>query len=239
MTEQEFDTLYERCLATLDAYIATQKTSRQVFDAQHRKRHVEINKGYFHGQLVKDARPYHLCRCCGMLVLSDSITAKDQAQMDARQLCFYCWHWTHHAENPQPYWIIVDGDLYSDGGKQPPGTPFLGFAGTTWIIEKGGAVWETNNLWCGGTIPAEFRDRLPDNARFINQGRWQASKDTPYWLKYMVSMSGKPNPITRYYADAAERDQYAAYLVSCGTAVTIGSNNDGNTPPGSEANPKL
>ena len=36
-----------------------------------------------------------------------------------------------------------------------------------WIRFKDGRVLTTNNLWCGGKVPDEFRKDFPDTAEFF------------------------------------------------------------------------
>ena len=44
----------------------------------------------------------------------------------------------------------------------------LGYGGRHFTIRtSNGEVIETNNLWCNGTVPPEFKDQLPDNATFV------------------------------------------------------------------------
>jgi hypothetical protein len=65
--------------------------------------------------------------------------------------------------------LIIDGDTYSDGGNRPcprVNGEMLGFGGHVFKIRQGNKIWETNNLWHGGTIPYEYRELLKDNAEF-------------------------------------------------------------------------
>lgn len=44
----------------------------------------------------------------------------------------------------------------------------LGHGGRRFTIRTfDGELIETNNLWCNGTVPSEFKDQLPDNATFV------------------------------------------------------------------------
>ena len=47
-----------------------------------------------------------------------------------------------------------------------------------WIRFKDGHTITTNNLWCHGTIPEDFRNKLPDNAEFY----------TPEHIKFANSL---------------------------------------------------
>lgn len=65
--------------------------------------------------------------------------------------------------------LIIDGKYYIECGYKPNIEAYLlGYGGRIFHIEHdNGNVIMTNNLWNHGTIPDRWRDRLPDNARFI------------------------------------------------------------------------
>ena len=59
--------------------------------------------------------------------------------------------------------------MYTDGGKSDSPNSMKGFSGRKFKIQMNdGKVIETDNLWCGGDIPDSHRDRMPDNAKFMN-----------------------------------------------------------------------
>lgn len=70
--------------------------------------------------------------------------------------------------NGEPY-IIINGNLYSDGGYRKNENPsFLGFGGRRFDIKmSNGTEFFTNNLWHGGEIPENHRKILSDNAVFV------------------------------------------------------------------------
>lgn len=88
-------------------------------------------------------------------------------------LCFSCYHWTEAlARINKPGQLRIDGTCYSYNVKQPivkidgNGAGY-GHGGRRFCIRlKSGETVETNNLWCGGRVPARFKDRFPDNASF-------------------------------------------------------------------------
>ena len=169
MTEQEALVIYEQALTSLDAYIATQVTKDQILGAKHRKHHLEINKNYFLHSLVED-EPYRICKHCGTIEFGRYYDPIGSRLMETG-VCFHCDHWEQIAANPKPGRFVIDGKLYSDGGHQEGGRKdCLGFGGHLWTIKQGDLVWKTNDLWSGGTIPNEFRDRLSDNAEFLTSG---------------------------------------------------------------------
>lgn len=161
-----FEETFAQSLASLDRYIELQVTESQKFDATHHRRHVEINKDHFRWCLTQ-GKQLHLCVKCGALEASGYVTEISE-RLKAEQTCFHCDHWGRIANELNPKRLIIDGHMYSDGGHTPGSkTQFLGFGGHLWTIERDGKQWTTNNLWSGGVIPQEFRDRLSDNARFI------------------------------------------------------------------------
>lgn len=167
MTNEEFEQMYAESLTRIDAWIATQKTEKQIFSAQGRKRHVEMNHTFFKHCVTKGER-LHLCKHCGMLEAGNYIEPI-KTRLRENGLCFFCDNWEQTVKQVDPDRLIIDGHIYGDGGNQPNHSRphLLGFGGHKWKIERDGKVWETNNLWSGFTIPEEYRSALPDNARFV------------------------------------------------------------------------
>lgn len=72
----------------------------------------------------------------------------------------------------------IDGNHYVIG-KEDNKAGFRGFAGHKFVIEfisgpHQGKIIETTNLWHQGKIPEEYRELLPDNARWHDKQRhWQ------------------------------------------------------------------
>lgn len=80
-------------------------------------------------------------------------------------ICHGCDHWLDHIKRTADRRIVVDGTHYLVG-------PVGGFGGAKWVIEFFDPTREgftTHQLWYQGTIPSHFRDRIPDNARFIKE----------------------------------------------------------------------
>ena len=66
--------------------------------------------------------------------------------------------------------LIIDGECYCLGTPVLSTKPSsrLGHGGRRFTIRTfDGELIETNNLWCNGTVPPEFKDQLPDNATFV------------------------------------------------------------------------
>lgn len=78
-------------------------------------------------------------------------------------LCHGCDHWLGHIKHTADKRIVVEGAHYLVGSAG-------GFGGAKWVIEFLDPTREgftTDRLWYQGMIPSHFRDRIPDNARFI------------------------------------------------------------------------
>lgn len=167
MTDHEFEALFVESLLKLDAYIATQKTEHQIFSAKGRRSHVERNRAVWKYRSDK-GEPLVLCSHCGAIE-SNSYCEPYKTQIVERGLCYHCNSWTNELAKDDPKRLIIDGHIYGDGGNQPNAArkDWLGFGGQVWTIERDGKVWQTNNLWSGSTIPQEYRERMPDNARFV------------------------------------------------------------------------
>ena len=62
----------------------------------------------------------------------------------------------------------INGEHYVICNEFPPKGSPRGHSGRKFAIQfNDGREVETTNLWSQGTIPDEFKDELPDNARFI------------------------------------------------------------------------
>lgn len=70
----------------------------------------------------------------------------------------------------EPTTVRVEGHHYRIAPEAQRG--MRGFDGAKWTIEflDGRRVVSTN-LWSNGDIPAALRELLPDNARFVKEGR--------------------------------------------------------------------
>lgn len=165
ITTENYEEAFNLSKQRLEAYIASQITPKQISDAKHHLHHLEINKNYLRGRIDKGG--IYFCSRCGILEAANySTTTKDR--MTSKQICFHCDHWEQISKEVKPSRLIIDGETYGDGGNKPKERKdFLGFGGRLWKIEREGKIWETNNIWYGGVIPQEYRDIMPDNARFV------------------------------------------------------------------------
>jgi hypothetical protein len=85
--------------------------------------------------------------------------------------CFHCCFWTHRlAQYVDGELMVIEGTCYSWGAGH-------GFGGREFTITmKDGTTTTRHGLWCGGVIPWEYREAMPDNATF---GSWATNCEVP------------------------------------------------------------
>jgi len=131
------------------------------------------------------------CRECGEPPFGKYMEPT-QSDMEKRGLCFSCNHWTDVVAETKPGRAVIAGFIYSIGEDELSiarrcGWPaaagrlrsdyrhVLGHGGAEFSIEFfDGSQRTTTNLWAGGQIPDHFRERLPDNARFLKRAEYSA-----------------------------------------------------------------
>jgi hypothetical protein len=87
--------------------------------------------------------------------------AKVEAEIERLKQHSYDF-WSKIAARTDDRLVIARGTAYSIGS--PDDNP-RGFGGSVWLIRFfDGREVRCNSLWCLGDIPADWRDRLPDNA---------------------------------------------------------------------------
>lgn len=75
--------------------------------------------------------------------------------------------------------VRVEHKHYLVGPEKPAGG-LRGFSGARWCIQwldESRGLTVTTNLWHQGTIPPEYWDALPDNARFLNAQQEAEARD--------------------------------------------------------------
>jgi len=94
-----------------------------------------------------------------------------KSEMIAQQVCFSCHFWRKRVAEFSDATAIVDGQHYRIAPDRPRANGgFLGFGGSRFEIAfTDGRRVVTRNLWTQGTVPPHFRERLPDNARFVRE----------------------------------------------------------------------
>jgi len=104
------------------------------------------------------------CHECGGVVALNYAEPL-RSRMAARGLCFTCDFWSELIGAGR---LVIDGEAYAIGDERHDGG-MRGFGGCRFTIEKAdGSVIVSTNLWTSGRVPAHFRDRMPDNARFVS-----------------------------------------------------------------------
>lgn len=113
-----------------------------------------------------EGMPDEPCRCCGSCFRTNYVDECKKKLLELN-ICFTCLHWREIIEGQNDRCLTIDGDHYM---AQPEnGGPPYGHGGRAFGIEmlKDGRRFVARNLWHQGKIPLRFRDRLPDNAKFI------------------------------------------------------------------------
>lgn len=108
------------------------------------------------------------CNECGAVDYSTKyIDCPEKAAMDAYGVCFKCGFWLVIVAEKAPL-IIVDNFAYM-AGDEGASAMFRGFGGRRFDFERfDGRRGSSTNMWARGEVPKCFRERLPDNARFLN-----------------------------------------------------------------------
>ena len=96
--------------------------------------------------------------------------------MERDGVCFNCGLWIEKIELHDKHTYVINGTRWHDGGtlsteeRQAFGaSPGMGCGGRKQIIQllDSDKVITTNNLWCQGDVPDHFKERIPDNAKFL------------------------------------------------------------------------
>jgi len=109
-----------------------------------------------------------LCLECGNIVTTHYVEPTKTRLIEGN-ICFHCDHWVEwEKRKDDPRVARIEGGhyRYSD----PTDKGFRGFGGRKFVIQfDDGRLIESSNLWFQGDIPDRFRERLPDNAKFVQQ----------------------------------------------------------------------
>lgn len=76
-------------------------------------------------------------------------------------------HWNNQLKD-RTRAVVIKGEHYRIGDAPYPQRGY-GFGGSEFTIKMKdtGEVIKTRDLWHQGTVPPEYRDRLPDSASFV------------------------------------------------------------------------
>lgn len=109
------------------------------------------------------------CKECGGIISLNWHEDLNKTLSDL-QVCHNCSFWMARLKESGPNVVVANNIRYSIGREPGSGEnkSFLGFGGAKHEIEfKDGRVVISHNLWYNGEVPVHFRDRIPNNARFI------------------------------------------------------------------------
>lgn len=107
-----------------------------------------------------------ICRECGMED-GRQFAQPYMEKMEEHQLCFSDLHWYElYLDRDNANSVRINGRHYYIG--DPNAIGLRGFGGRKYVIKfHDGRIVETTNLWTQGEIPDRWRERLPDNAEFV------------------------------------------------------------------------
>lgn len=106
-----------------------------------------------------------ICKECGTEVFLHNWAPKMRKELEEGQLCGDCYFWTNGVLDDTK--IVIDGKCYHIDKNEK--AKFKGFGGRMFKIRfLDGTLVETTNLWANGKIPERFRERFPDNAKFVD-----------------------------------------------------------------------
>ena len=102
--------------------------------------------------------------------------------MAKQEICFKCAFWMDKIANPPPNRVIIGGFHYTiHPFVKRPNNVIKGFAGREFYVRKlDGTLIKSNNVWCQGEIPPQFRDKLPDTANFLSLMTFQKLFNNDY-----------------------------------------------------------
>jgi hypothetical protein len=161
--------MISRCSSEERGYFGESHLCERLVDETglHRGYHQQITggPGYSYGRQWSDDGSWSLgrehdtvCGSCGSLVKPDQIEDG---------ICDRCLSWMHaRAGYLAGTDIVIGGTLYRRGRQ----TGAFGDSPTHIILDDGREYQDTRT-WHIGTVPQQFRDLWPDNARFVREGR--------------------------------------------------------------------
>jgi hypothetical protein len=108
----------------------------------------------------------YVCRECS--ATDNPLNWLGGEKIAATGLCFTCHHWDELlARKDDPTVVRAQHRHYIVGAAKTPHR-FNGFGGSEFKIRfNDGREVVTVDLWSQGTIPAHYRERMPDNAVFL------------------------------------------------------------------------
>lgn len=111
----------------------------------------------------EDVTPYK----CVMCEEHEEAHYFNNKRMVDSKLCFTCNFWDELVEQVDKT-IRIKGNHYMLGANGNKPGPYNGFGGRKFTIRMNrGEIIETCDLWYQGAIPETFKDKMPDNATFV------------------------------------------------------------------------
>lgn len=112
------------------------------------------------------------CKSCGAVGYELNWIPHVREKLEARGMCHTCDIWEEIIDELTRF-VVIDGTVWAPKKDNPEwraisGGWGLGCGGRMHLIERfDGELIKCNNLWCRGNVPEMFRDRIPDNAKFL------------------------------------------------------------------------
>ncbi len=105
------------------------------------------------------------CIICSKVIEKSQYSNKDLCSSK----CFITDFWNDYVKRANEKEIArINGGHYYIENDNTSSFGFKGYGGNKFIIKfDDGRIVTTKNLWHQGTIPEEFKERLPDNAIFL------------------------------------------------------------------------
>lgn len=171
-----FDELWAEAQQKSAEYLASRTTPETRTDVKHNIHMMNVNENHYRWVHEQTPEKIVVCKICGILCTSN-YSAPTGPYMQEHQVCFSHAFWEERAVRHQvePS-LVINGHVYGDGGESSDRSQFLGHGGHRFYLKQGDRVWTTNNLWSGGCIPEEFRERMPDNAEFLTKEQYEEAK---------------------------------------------------------------
>lgn len=124
------------------------------------------------------------CTVCGK-EFDPSYNYSEKVMVE-HQMCFTCNFWRKMLEQDKqsaPHEVVIVDGVHYIVGDENSTSHFRGFGGRKFDIQfNDGTLVTTTNLWCQGDISPEWRDKFPDNAKFVDNAKWTNIRGTQYLL---------------------------------------------------------
>ena len=97
-------------------------------------------------------------------------------------MCYTCAYWLDKVDNMPEHHYIIDGKLVVFYPWTKVKTVFDSCnTRGHYIMLNNGEVKRSNNMYISADVPAEFRELLPDMARFVSREVYYKAKNNPFF----------------------------------------------------------